>query len=56
MPRISLEEHGRVVALSEEGYSQRAIATRVGCSQKSVFDKKTGSVRSLKSIGRPRVT
>ena len=31
-PRISLENRGKVLALSEEGYSQREIADRVGCS------------------------
>ena len=28
-PRISLEDTGKVLALSEEGYSQRVIAVRV---------------------------
>ena len=37
-PRINLEDRGKVVVLSEEGYSQREIAARVGCSQKSVTE------------------
>ena len=42
-PRICLENNGKVLALSEEGYLQREVARRVGCSQKSVSDilKKT---------------
>ena len=54
-PRISLEDMGKVLALSEEGYSQRVIAVCVGCSQRSVCDilekkkKLTGSVKDLKT-------
>ena len=58
MPRLGLK---KVVALSEEGYSQRQIATRVGCSQKSVSLilkklRETGSVKDEKISGRLRVT
>ena len=60
-PRISLENRGKVLALSEEGYSQREIARRVGCCQRSVSDilKKqhlTGSVKDRKIPGRKRKT
>ena len=61
-PRISLEDKGKVQALSEEGYSQRVIAVRIGCSQRSVCDiliktkKLTGSVKDLKTPGRKRKT
>ena len=37
-PRISLEDKGKVLALSEEGYTQREIAARVGCTQSSVSE------------------
>ena len=37
-PRISLEDNEKVLALSEEGYSQRVIAVHVGGSQRSVCD------------------
>ena len=38
-PGISLENCGKMLALSEEGDSQREIAVRaVGCSQRSVSD------------------
>ena len=38
-PRISYENRGKVLALSEEGCSQREITVRaVGCSQRSVSD------------------
>ena len=30
-PRISLEDNGKVLALSEEGYSQQVIAVHIGC-------------------------
>ena len=60
-PRISLENRGKVLALSEEGYSQRAVARRVGCSQRSVSDilrkqRLTGCVRDHVIIGRKRKT
>ena len=44
-PRISLENRGKVLALSEEGYSQEEVAHRVGCSQRSGSDilKKTAT-------------
>ena len=38
-PRISLEGRGKLVALAEEGYSQREIAARVGCSQRSDLEE-----------------
>ena len=41
--RISLEHKGKVLALSEEGYSQQVIAVRVGCR------KLTGSVKDQDS-------
>ena len=37
-PRISLEDNGKVLALSKEGYSHLLIAVHVGCSQRSVCD------------------
>ena len=38
-PKMSLENRRKVLALSEESYSQREIAVRaVGCSQRSVSD------------------
>ena len=38
-PRISLENGGKVLALSKEGYSHREIAVRaVGSSQRSLSD------------------
>ena len=60
-PRISLESRGKVLALSEEGYSQREIAHLVGCSQRSVSDilkkqRLTGCVRDRKILGRKRKT
>ena len=60
-PRISLENRGKVLALSEEGYSQREVARRVGCCQRSVSDilkkeRLTGGVRDRKIIGRKRKT
>ena len=60
-PRIPLEDRGKVVALSEEGYSQREIAARVGCSQRSVSGilkkhEETGSVRDKRIPGRLRKT
>ena len=36
--RISLEDRRKVLALSEEGYTQREIAARVGCTQSSVSE------------------
>ena len=61
MPRISLESRGKIIALAEEGYSQRVIADRVCCSQKSVSlilkkKKECGSVDDRKITGRPRAT
>ena len=58
-PRISLESRGKVLALSEEGYSQREVAHRVGCSQRSVSDilkkqRPTGCVRDRKIFGRKK--
>ena len=60
-PRISLENCAKALALSEEGYTQREIAIRVGCSQKSVSDilkkqQDTGTVRDKKIPGRKRKT
>jgi transposase len=60
-PRISLERRGTVLALSREGYTQRQIAGKVGCSQRSASDilkKKqlTGSVKDLKIPGKKRKT
>ena len=38
-PRISLENRGKVLALSKKGHSQREIAVpTVGCSQRSFSD------------------
>ena len=60
-PRISLENRGKVLALSEEGYSQREVARRAGCCERSVSDilkkeRLTGGVRDRKIIGRKRKT
>ena len=60
-PRITLEDRGKIVALSEEGYTQRVIAARVGCTQASVsgiFKKKMvyGNVKDVKIPGRKRKT
>ena len=49
------------MALSEEGYSQRAVARRAGCSQRSVSvilrkQRHTGCVRDHEIIGRKRKT
>ena len=60
-PRINLETRGKVVVLSEEGYSQRQIATRLSCSQKTVSlilkkQRETGSVKDKNIPGRPRKT
>ena len=59
--RISLEDRGKVLALSEEGYTQREIAARVGCTQSSVSEilkkkRLTGSVKDAKIPGRKRKT
>ena len=48
-PRINIETRGKIVALSEEGYSSRQIAARLGCIRKSVSlilqkQRSTGSV------------
>ena len=58
-PRISLENRGKVLVLSEEGCSQRTIPARVSCSQKSISEilKKhriTGSVKDRKILGPKR--
>ena len=58
-PRISLENRGKVLALSEEGYSQEEVAHRVGYSQRSVSDilkkqRLTGCVRDRKILDRKR--
>ncbi|CAB4036684.1 Transposable element Tc1 transposase, partial [Paramuricea clavata] len=58
---ISLERRGTVLVLSREGYTQRQIAGKVGCSQRSVSDilkKKqlTGSVKDIKILGKKRKT
>ena len=50
-----------VLALSEEGYSQREVPLRVGCCQRSVSDilkkkRLTGGVRDRKIAGRKRKT
>ena len=50
-----------MLALSEEGYTQREIAARVGCSQGSVSDilkkqRLTGSVNDAQIPGRRRKT
>ena len=50
-----------MLALSEEGYTQREIAARVGCSQGSVSDilkkqRLTGSVKDAQIPGRRRKT
>ena len=60
-PRISLEDKGKVLALSEEGYTQREIAARAGCTQSSVSEilkkkRLTGSVKDAKIPGRKRKT
>ena len=61
-PRINIEDRGKVLELSEEGYSQRVIAVCVGCSQRRVCEilekkkKLTGSVKDLKIPGRKRKT
>ena len=60
-PRISLENRGKVLALSEERYSKREIADRVDCSQRRFRDilkkqRLTGNVKDLKIAGRKRKT
>ena len=60
-PRISLENRGQMLALSEEDYTQRQIAASVGCSQKSVSEilKKyriTCNIKDIKIPGRKRKT
>lgn len=60
-PRITLEKRGKIVVLAEEGYSQRQIATRIGCSQRSVSGilkkhKDGGCIRDKKIPGRNRKT
>ena len=60
-PRISLENRANAVILAEEGYSQRAIASRFGCSQRSICEilkkhKETGEVKDHTIPGRPRKT
>ena len=58
---ISLENRGKLLALSQEGYTQREIAARVGCSEGSVSDmlkkqRLTGSVNDAQIPGRRRKT
>ena len=60
-PRITLENRAKVIVLSEEGYSQRQIADRLGCSQKSIDrtlrrHSATGSVQDKTIPGRRRKT
>ena len=60
-PRITLEDRGKIVALSEEGYTQRVIAARVGCTQarvSGILKKKMvyGNVKDAKIPGRKRKT
>ena len=60
-PRINLENRGKLLALSQEGYTQREIAARVGCSEGSVSDilkkqRLTGSVNDAQIPGRRRKT
>ena len=33
---ISIDSRGKIVILSEEGYTQRHITARIGCSQQDV--------------------
>ena len=52
-PRINLKNCGKVLALSEEGSTQRAITIQVGYSQKSASDilkkqRDTGTVKDKK--------
>ena len=60
-PRISLEDRGKIVVLSEEGYSSRQIGARLKCSHKSVAlilkkKKLNGSVSDRPIPGRTRKT
>ena len=60
-PRISLETRGKIVVLSEEGYSSRQIAARLGYSRKSISlilqkQRLTGSVVDRQIPGRSRNT
>ena len=60
-PRMSLETRGKIVVLSEEGYSSRQIAARLGWSRKSVSlilqkQRLTGSVADRQTPGRSRKT
>ena len=59
--RIALENRGKIVALDQEGYSQRQIADRVECCQKSVSlilkkEKTNGSLADRPIPGRARKT
>ena len=53
--RISLEDRGKVLALSEEGYTQREIAACVGCTQSRVSEilKKKRLAGSVKDANIP---
>ncbi len=58
---FSVEVRSTVVTLSEEGYSQRAIAARLKvslCAVQNILTKKeeTGSVRDKPRSGRPKQT
>ncbi len=58
-PRIPSEKkEGMVVILSDEGYSQREIARRVGCSQRNMVQKQInqGNLRNKAICGRKRKT
>ena len=60
-PRISLEKRGKIIVLSEEGYSHREIAARVGCSHGAVGEiihkhRITGRVEDKPIPGRFRKT
>ena len=52
--RIALEKRGMIIALHQEGLSQRVISQRVRCSQSSVHyiikkERECGSVRDKKN-------
>ena len=56
-PRISPENRGKVLALTNEKYSKREVAHQVGCSPRSVSDilkkkqRLSGCVRDRKILG-----
>ena len=59
--RIAIENRRKIVALDQEGYSQRQIADRVECCQKSVSlilkkEKTNGSLADRPIPGRARKT